>query len=449
MNVSQNNPLVTNSYFSNLLYYKSFNPNAVNFHSAWIKAWKEIQDGTLFGASIPTASPDGTFNTIIKNRTAVQAQVATATAGSGGSLVLTFTDTTYNAFRQKEKVTDTNMYEGYVSSVAPGTVTITPLNNPTTLVAGTHFAVGSIVTGRGILAGWVNSTGATTIYESKDNQIDYLEITRDSQQIPATEKTMRFAASVNGEQIVYGYTESEADMVNRFIRNVMFKKMFGKGGNGLNGLEGQMVKTYGIRNRLIDSGYYFNTTAVPTQAQFKQALFTAADANPGFEQDMIILPGRQFLDLLATWYPTQVGFAGGQRNGNTMSVTSDIREVNLAGLNVKVAMNFSILNDSVFLPEWMKWSCYILNRSQTVLDGKVRSLISPIHFSMNPSAPYRSLYRSIPGMVGATESDDTGLAMQNKFELTANSIHGYSCEALDNSGVSMVDYGHFLIEYIH
>ncbi len=448
-NVSTQNPLVANSYFSNLLFYKSFNPKEINFHSAWIRAWKDLQNGDLFGASIPTASPDGTFNTIIKNRTAIQASVATAVAGAGGTLVLTFTDTSYSAFRVKSKVTDLNMNEAYVVASAPGSITIAPLNNPTTLLAGTHFAAGTLVTDRGILSGWTNSTGTTTVYEDKDNQIDYLEITRNSYQVAATDKTARFAAFVNGEQQVYSFKEGEMDFVNSQIRSVMFKKMFGRGGSGLPGLEGNMVKTYGIRNRLIDSGYYLNTTSVPTKAQFKDALFTCVDANPGFDQDITILPGRRFLDQLSTWFPTELGFAGGMRDGDNMSVSNDLRSVNLAGIRVKVATNFSILNDSSYLPEWMKWSCYFINKAQTVLDGQQRSLISPIHFSTNPSATYKMLYRAVPGMVGVGDSDDTGLAMQEGFQLTASSVHGASCELLDCSGISMIPYGHFAMEYIH
>lgn len=446
--ISQNNPIVANSYFSNFLFYPNFNPRQVNYQSAWVRAWKMLQNSTLFGKSVPTADPEGRFNTIIKNRQSVKGTVINV-AQDGSNVIVTFASPSQNNFRIKEKV-DNGVYEGYVIAKTADTITLQPLNNPSgTLTAGTHFAINDTVWGRGIISGLYNSTGTTSLYEQKDNQTDWLEITRDTHQVSATEKTIRYGGVVGGQLDVYAYTEGEADMVARQIRNCMYKKFFGQGGGGMQGLEGLMTKTMSIRNRLIDSGYYEPATSVPTQAQFKQALFACADANPGFEQDIMIAPGREFLNLLATWYPNELAFTAGQRNGNQISITYDIREITLSGITAKVIMDFNILNDTDYLPHWHKWSCYFFNRAMTTIDGQVRPLIQPIHFSMNPSSEYKMLYRTIPGMVGVGESDDTGLASIMGFQTTASSTHGASFEVLDFSGISMIPYGHFLIEYIH
>jgi hypothetical protein len=233
----------------------------------------------------------------------------------------------------------------------------------------------------------------------------------------------------------------------------MFKKFFGKGGTGIVGLEGQMNKTYGIRNRLIDSsGNYLSSGAPITMPQLEQIVGTCADNNPGFEQDIMLLPGRRFLRELANLsdFASQLGFAGGKREGKTLSISLDIREIIIAGVTVKVAINWNMLNDGVNLPDWMKDSGYFINRAQTTLGGVQRSLISPIHFSQNPSSEYRPLYRTIPGMVGVGDSDDTGLAtLMGNYQITASSVHGASCEYLDASGVSMIPIGHGLFEYIH
>lgn len=448
--MSAQNPLFTNSYFSSMLYYKNWNPSVYNFNSPWIMAWKALQTGELFGKSIATADPMGRFETLIKNRYAVQAISATTTL-VGANLVVTFVNPLYDQFRIKDKVTDGKMFVGYVIATTPGTITIAPLNNPTVFVAATHFAVNSTITSHGTLSGLYNSVGTTNIFEPKDNQEDYVEITRDTYQVSAFEKTNRFAAGVGSDMEVYGYTDNEADMVNRAIKNTMFKKFFGKGGTGLVGLEGQMNITYGMRNRLIDSsGNYISGSAPITLGQLTTLVGNAADAYPAFDQDVIIMPGRRALSQIATFFPTQIGFIGGRREGDRLSISLDVREIILAGVNVKVVTNLNILNDSVNLPDWMKDSVWVLNRSATTVNGQNRSLIQPIHFSQNPNSEYRPLYRCIPGMVGIGDTDSTGLAtLMGNYQITASNVHGAACEYLDASGISMIPYGHGLFEYIH
>jgi len=419
-----------------------------NYHGAWLQAWKMIMNGELFGQSVATADPQGLFHTLIKNRQAVQQVVTGRTPNGDGTLTLTFADATYDSFRTSDKVVDfTAMSEGYIMTRGAGTITIAPLNNPAAFGAA-HFALNSTVTAYGKLAGLYNSVGTTTIYESKDRQEDYLEITRESHQVAQMEKTHRFAATVGGEEKVYGYTEGEADMVGRAIFYSVFKKFFGQGGTGMTGLEGQMNKTYGIRNRLIDdSGNYLLGGAPITLANIEQIAGTCADSNPGFEQDIIALPGRNALRELGRLFPTQLGFSGGQREGKVLSISLDVREIIISGITVKVATNFNMLNDIVNLPEWMKDSIYFINKAQTVVGGQQRSLVHPIHFSQSAGSDYRPIYRCIPGMVGIGAGDSTGLPSQEGYQLAGSSVHGASCEFLDNSGISMVPYGHGLFEY--
>jgi len=177
---------------------------------------------------------------------------------------------------------------------------------------------------------------------------------------------------------------------------------------------------------------------------------TAADASPDFNQDIVLLPGRRALAQIATFFPTQLGYSGGRREGDTLSISLDVREIIIAGINAKVITNLNILNDSVNLPDWMKDSVWVLNRSMTTVNGQKRSLIQPIHFSQNPTSDYRPLYRCIPGMVGIGESDSTGLAtLMGNYQISTNPVHGAACEYLDASGVSMIPYGHGIYEWIH
>lgn len=443
-------PLRLSSYFSNLLYYKSFSPDVFNYQNAWMTAWKRMQDGSWFGPSQPTNDPDGLFHTLVKNRQSVSAIINLSTDNGDGTYTLQFFDATYNVFRVGHNVTDSNMNDGYILDAAPGQIRIKPLYNPTAFT-GAEFQANMTVKGLGKLGGLRNSTGTTSIYENKDVQTDYLEFTRESQQIARTDKAIRWAATVGGEKKVYGYYEAEADMVNRGIFYSVYKKFFGGGGNGVVGLEGTTPKTYGIRNRLIDdSGNYINGNAAVTQNQLEQIVGACADANPGFEQRINLFPGRQFLKQIATFYPTQLGYSGGRREADgKISISSDVRQIIVAGITVDVHTDFAMLNDTENLPPWMQHSGYFINTGMTMVAGEMRSLIHPIHFSQTMSSDYRPTYRCVPGMIGVSEGDSTGLPNQGMYQLAGSSVDGAGCEFLDFSGISMIPYGHGLFEWIH
>ncbi len=403
--------------------------------------------GELFGKSLPTADPKGRFLTAIKNRQAVKGVVNGRTLNGDGSISLTFYDPTYSNFRIEQKVFDDNMKEGYVVESSPGAIRITPLNNPS--VFSSEFAVNTEVRAVGKLGAIDNSTGTTSLYEDVDMQEDYLEVTRDTQQIPASQKTFRFAATVDGEKRIYGFKNAEMDMINRVAFYSVFKKFFGKGGYGMQGIEGQMNKTYGIRNRLIDgSGNYINSTTPITMANLEQLLGTCADNNPGFDQDIMMLPGRDGLRDLQKIPELQaaLAFAGGKRDDKTVSISLDVREIVVSGITAKVATSFNMLNDTVNLPSWNKNSIYFINRSQITVDGMQRSLINPIHFSMSMSSDYTPQYRCVPGMVGISDTDSTGLPEIEGYQIAGSSVAGASVEYYDYSGISMVPLGHGLWE---
>ena len=232
-NVTNQNPQFVNSYFSDLLFYRSFNKYLWNYDAADLQAFEMFRNSDLFAASIPTMTPDGSFNTPIKNVQNVQGIVATSTQ-NGANLDLTFTDPTLNTFRIKQKVQDYVGNEGYVVAAAPGKITIAPLNNPTTLTSGTQFVINKTIYARGMIAATFNSVGTTTIYDQKDVQTDWTEITRETAQIARMEKMNLLQGNTqSGEEIFYGYTQTEADTFNRFMWQVVYKYMFGKGGTGI------------------------------------------------------------------------------------------------------------------------------------------------------------------------------------------------------------------------
>lgn len=446
--MTNQNPLFINSYFSSLLHYHNFNPNIADFNKAWLQTWLFFRNSKLFGKSIPVSHPQGLFNTIIKNRQAVSATIATRTV-VGTTLVLTFTDPTYNNFRPQQKVTDDSMKEGYVQSSAPGTITISPLSNPTVFVAA-NFPVANVVIAHGKLAGSYNSVGTIPLYEDKDNQQDYCEITRETYQSARREKVNLFASSVNGEQKIYGYTEGEVDTVNRFLKYCAFKYMFGVGGI-VQTQEGEASKTWGIRDRIrLNSGNYLNGPGQITKVIFDSMLSASANASAGFQQEITILPGRRALGQIASFYPLAFGALGAtQIENGLLTINGDIRNINVNGLNVKIVLDFAFLNDGVDVPDWHQDSVYFLNTSNAVYDGRTGKMIQMIHMSDDPNSSETVLYRVIPGMTSRGIGNTIGGGTDGMYQITGSSVDGVACEMEDDSGLAMLAVGQGLYEYIH
>ncbi len=449
MNTTNLNPQFINSYFSALLHYKDFNNLLWDYDAADLQAWMLFRNSDIFGNSIPTMSPDGVFYTPIKNVQTVQNVIATSTQ-QGNNLVLTLADPTYSAFRLKQKVSDSNMYEGYIIQTAPGVITVAPLNNPTALVDGTHFNDNTVIRANGMIAANFNSVGTTTLYDQKDVQTDYSEITRESGQIARREKMNLFmSTATDGEQVFYGYTQTEADTFNRFLWECAYKYMFGKGGTGIQLLDGVASKTWGIRNRIIqDSGNYISSTAAMTQAQFEQLVIQAASVNPSMNTEILLMPGRRALQQLGTFYPSQMAFAAANRNNGTMSVSLDTREVFIAGITCKILTNFSLLN-SAKTEDWHKDSVYVLNMSPTNMNGQKAKMIQLIHASNDANSTSEVIRKETPGMTGSGMGNNTGMGNIGLNQVTASNVDGTTFEFLDDSGVAMVAKGQGLFEFKH
>lgn len=447
--MNNQNPQFVNSYFSDLLYYHSFSDKIWNYDAAELQAFEMFRNSEIFAPSIPTMTPDGSFNTPIKNVQSVEGIILTATQ-NGTGLDIVFTDATLAIFRVGQKVNDANFFEAIVTASAPGTMSIAPLNNPTTLTAGTHFKANSITRAVGKIAASFNSVGTTTLYDTKDVQTDWTEITRESAQIARMEKMNLFAADApTGEKVFYGYQQTEADTFNRFVWQCVYKYMFGKGGTGINLPDGTASKTYGIRNRIIDdSGNYISGVAPITQGQFEAILEKCVTVNPNFGQEIYVFPGWRAAKQISSFYPTQLGFVGGQRQGNTVSISLDVREVYVAGTLFKIVLNFGLLNSNK-IQDWNKDSVYFLNMSPTMMNGKSAKLVQLIHSSNDPASTQTVLRRETPGMTGSGSGDSTGLGNIGQNQVTVSSVDGTSIEFLDHSGIAMVAKGHGLFEFPH
>ena len=110
----------------------------------WESDWLSFVDALNPDGAFSIEGPEGILNVAYRPRQEVVATVDTV-AQSGANLIITFTDPTFDAFRLKTMVRDSNGNQAYVVATAAGTITVAPATNPTTLVAASHFVAGRAV----------------------------------------------------------------------------------------------------------------------------------------------------------------------------------------------------------------------------------------------------------------------------------------------------------------
>lgn len=451
---SSQNPQYVQSYFSNLLHYKSFSKYMWDFDAAELQAFQMFRNSDIFAPSQPTMTSDGSFNTPIKNVQLNQAIIATTTQ-NGAGLDITFVDPQANTFYVNHTVEDNNMYEGIVVSAAPGKITINPVGNPNTLTQGTYFQNNTILRDTGFLAANMNSLGDRTLYDVKDVQQDWTQITRANAQIARREKLNTYVSEIGGEEVFYGYYQTEADTFNRFMYWCNRKLMFGWGQPNVNTTQGVGGKTMGIRNRIIkDSANYINTGSQMTQADFENMIEQCLAVNPNYGQHLKLFPGIRAARQIASFYPAQTAFAAATKSqlegnkGDSMSISLQTGEVYVAGAWVQVILNLGLLN-SKKIQDWHKDSVYALNMSPTVMAGKDAKCVQLIHSSDDANSTSTMIRYETPGLTSSKMGNNVGMGMINQNMITTSGVDGTEIGFEDDSGVAMIADGSGLFEYIH
>jgi len=448
------NPQYVQSYFSNLLHYKSFSKYYWDFDAAELQAFQMFRNSDIFAPSQPTMTSDGSFNTPLKNVQLNQAIIATTTQ-NGNGLDITFTNPTANTFYVGHKVEDQFQYEGYIVAAVPGKITIMPLNNPAVLTQGTYFVNNTILRDTGFIAPTMNSLGDKTLYDVKDVQQDWAEITRVNAQIARMEKMNTFVSEINDEEVFYGYYQTEADSFNRFMYLCNRKLWAGKGGNNFNLVGGVGAKTMGIRNRIIqDSQNYLTTGAPIDQGTFETMIEQCLAVNPNYGQHLKLFPGIRAARQIASFYPSATAFAAATKKqlegnkGDSLSISLQTGEVYIAGAWVQIILNFGLLN-SKKIADWNKDSVYALNMSPTVMAGKDAKCVQLIHASDDPNSTDTLIRYETPGTTSSKMGNNVGMGMINQNMITTSGIDGTEIGFVDHSGVAMIAEGSGLFEYPH
>lgn len=123
---------------------------------------------------------DGKYEFHTISHTGVQAQVATRTL-AGGNLILTWTDPTYDAFRNGFVTIDGSTSirrQGQVVSHSAGTVTLAPVGTP---FGAADYIIGSFATEGWNMSANRGSTGTESKYVVPETDFNYASIKRESQ----------------------------------------------------------------------------------------------------------------------------------------------------------------------------------------------------------------------------------------------------------------------------
>ena len=117
--ITPNNPQY-NPLFATIVNNRNWASGVQDLARGWAKPLMLV-DALNPQGSYSIEGPDGKLQVAFQPRQEVVATVATVTQ-SGANLVVTWIDPTYNAFREKMIVRDSNGNQAYVLAATPGSV---------------------------------------------------------------------------------------------------------------------------------------------------------------------------------------------------------------------------------------------------------------------------------------------------------------------------------------
>jgi hypothetical protein len=387
---------------------------------------------------------DGKFQKPILGRSNVIAQIL-ANAQAGANLVITFTNPTYDLFRIKDVVLDTNRNQGRVIAKAPGTITIEPLSKPTALVAATHFTAGMFAKSSWDASGNFGSTGKSVIYETPYYDYNYTAITRESAEYFRRNMNSTFV-KYEGK---YWYTSIDEMAVRNMARQSERKAWMSWRGQTTSSIEGVLNQNGGLEWAIKDpirGGYVQTQTNNPTKADFENFIMTVSRRQAASNVRLTLLMGQGALANLQTNFTSDFVKFGGVYNtfGGSEVVGLNVMKYAIAGVECDI-MRVPFFDDEEFFPEPSTIPNVIGNRmSNTVvaldtamypsIGGGMLPAIEKIHFGEK-----EFIYGYIPGMIGANGADPSTI-IQNGYAFAGNDSDKVSFQIYTDSGIDAIGY---------
>lgn len=431
-----------------MVYDRSFGYNVLSTISSMLNV---TNNG---GTRIDTV--DGKYEYAWDDRNEVIAQIAT-TAANGANpnfLDVTFVDPTYEFFRLKDYVMDSDQNKGRVVATAPGFVTLEPTGYTFAAANTTMFLNNSWLKVIGDLSGVRDSSGKTSLYSIPNLDYNYCQVTRDSVTLSRKDKIATYVH--NGTE--YWYSKQEDDMIRRIAMADERTLLFGDRFQYTSPIEGLVNGNGGldwsIKNR---GGLYYGLNSPLIRSQFENILADHAVRSAQQGQTLTLAMGTQALMFLQQNFTSDfIKYAGTRNTFGGESVQGlNVMEYAIGG-NMYDILILPALNDAKFYPETsaipgvngtrMSNRIYILDLNPIPVVGnsnKRLPAVERIYWGED-----EKLYRVIPGMVG-NKGNSTGGSKIGRYQTTTSPKDGYQCEYLQDMGWNVAIADRMaMIEYI-
>lgn len=146
-----------------------------------------------------------------------------------------------------------------------------------------------------------------------------------------------------------------------------------------------------------------------------------------------------------SFYNDRIIYTNSKQLANGQSVNFDIPQVTINGVTMRVIVT-GAFDDSYSFPTVstvgtagnMKSNTYAMLNLNPMPDkyGSMVPSVRKFHFAHSTfTGGAETLYKTIPGMTGAFNTNDTGGSMMGQYQVTGNSVDGAQIEILEDGGI--------------
>jgi hypothetical protein len=420
--------------------YPNVFPKIASRQKTWLKA--TLLPKIFSGPSIGFDSDDSSYNRIIRPLQNPQQIIASVTPSSGtaSTITITFSDTSYDAFRFNDVLSDgTTMTEGKVLSHAPGQVVLEVQPGSPYFDLSKDFVAGHNVYFHYNRSITFNSGGTENRFWKNDIQVDYSDITNNSLQLARNEKIYSLVGE-NAE--IYVYSQQLEDTVDDHMRQLGFKYWFSKGGKRQSaaGLE---TGTVGIRERTIQSGKYFPDSQAPTlQTLINMADYMSSKNGTEFQNFLFVMGRKALISIQQD--PTIKGLIQYAGINNTIG-GRDVKGLDVQTFTIgNMTFNFMLgtfLSDTRFLEDWHAYSIYGMDLSPIPtlgMNATGQSPIMKIHRGVNTDEETSTISSYVSGKQGVAGFMRNVIGTSNGFKITSTNVDGELFNFQSDCGISVI-----------
>jgi hypothetical protein len=294
---------------------------------------------------------NGVFQKPLLGNNAVVAQVQSNTL-VGTNMRVTFTDPSYNVFRNQVTVSDGTAAnnQGRVIQHGPGYIVIEPVN--VTFATATHFVPGTFATALFNASGNFGSTGMESLYEYPTYVQNQTSITRESVDYFRRDMAQTWV-EYEGD---FWYSSQDVLGARRFANQLEYKALFSTYQTLTNSAIGGTVNySMGLRDAIRDpqrGGIYQPLSSAMTQADFESWIGRMADRQALRHTNFTIMCGRGFLKMIQNFTQPYIQYSGDKNTFGGVKVKGiDVMTYSVNGITVDFIMH-PLFNNREMWPQF-------------------------------------------------------------------------------------------------